>query len=125
MLKSVMSPFSDILFGGDRRSIERVADVVAAAMEQPRLVSAEIAEALLITMPWWAMRAADALEKLPRHIPNPCRAAQRSWVCTPRFAKLLEDYYSDSTQSCASPLCKVSRICHNRIQHFGSKLFSA
>ena len=60
---------SEIFSGGKRRSIGRVDDVVAAAVEQRRFVSVNV-EALIENDIVVRMRATDALNKLLRHIPK-------------------------------------------------------
>ena len=58
-----MGNILDKLAGGDRRSVGRVAEVVAAVLDRPRFFEALI-KGLLTDDPVIRMRAADAIEKI-------------------------------------------------------------
>jgi hypothetical protein len=123
MLKSVMSQFRI-------SSSQVIADPSGALLtsSQPRRnshASSQIAEALIDHDVVVGMRAAVALEKLPRHITKHVARPQRSCVDTSRkYCRRshcpLRSGYSSRTrsriairtaaQSGASPLCKLSQI---------------
>src|SRR5690349_3152849 len=69
-------PLRDLLTGGDRRSIGRVADVLRILRRQPHRVG-ELVATLRDQDPLVRMRAADALEKVSAAHPQLLRPHQR------------------------------------------------
>lgn len=76
-----MPSFLPLLTGGDRRSIGRSADVVAAVCVDPALFPV-VFDAMLAADPLIRMRAADAVKKI---------TAQQPELLTPYTARILNE----------------------------------